>query len=358
MFTYVCQRQPYAIRFETDDRVPSGYRGSMTVQSLRTRSQHLLWPILAVALVASWSSGFVGIRYASENADVMLVLFWRTLMSGLILLPFALAIGPRIKGRALIQQMIFGIAMMFLYLGGFALAIGQRVPTGLVALISDLVPLAIAVLSQPVLRHRLTGKQWAGTALGVIGVFVASVDSISLGTAPIWAYTLTIGSMLAFALATVMQQRLGTIHMPIHQSLCIQCLTAAILFAACAAWNGGLMPPLDGRFELGIAWLVLFSTFFCYGVYYLSLRLHTAAHVSSVLYLSPPVTMLWAWLMFSEPLSTMMFLGLVVTLFGVWLTTSRQVPHGGASDRSGRDMPSVSTGSAPEFEQKTCRSTA
>ncbi|TGV73515.1 EamA/RhaT family transporter, partial [Mesorhizobium sp. M2D.F.Ca.ET.145.01.1.1] len=92
----------------------------------------MAWPLLAAALVVSWSSGFVGIRYASESADVMLVLFWRTLMSGLVLLPFALMVGPRIGAGALMRQMAFGVAMMFLYLGGFALAIGQRVPTGLV----------------------------------------------------------------------------------------------------------------------------------------------------------------------------------------------------------------------------------
>lgn len=290
---------------------------------LQTKTHRLAWPIMATALVVSWSSGFVGIRYASENADVMLVLFWRTLMSGLILLPFALLIGARISGRALIQQMALGVAMMFLYLGGFALAIGQRVPTGLVALISDLVPLAIAALSQPVLGHRLTRRQWIGTSLGVTGVLIVSLDSLTLGTAPAWAYLLTVASMMVLALATVVQKRMGTINMPIHQSLCIQCLTAAILFAACAEWNGGLMPPLDARFGFGTAWLVLFSTFFCYGTYYASLRIYTASQVSSVIYLSPPVTMLWGWSMFGEPLSTAMFLGLAVTLFGVWFTSSR-----------------------------------
>ena len=289
----------------------------------QTKIHRLVWPTMATALVVSWSSGFVGIRYASENADVMLVLFWRTLMSGLILLPFALLIGPRISARAVVQQMVFGVATMFLYLGGFALAIGQRVPTGLVALISDLVPLAIAVLSQPVLGHRLTGRQWIGTALGVTGVLIVSLDSLSLGTAPAWAYLLTVASMMVLALATVVQKRMGTINMPIHQSLCIQCLTAAVLFAACAGWNGGLMPPLDARFGFGIAWLVLFSTFFCYGVYYGSLRLYSATQVSSVIYLSPPVTMLWAWAIFGERLTTAMFLGLAVTLVGVWLTSSR-----------------------------------
>jgi drug/metabolite transporter (DMT)-like permease len=289
----------------------------------QNKTHPLVWPIVAAALVVSWSSGFVGIRYASENADVMLVLFWRTLLSGFILLPFALLIGSNIGARALTQQMVFGVATMFLYLGGFALAIGQRVPTGLVALISDLVPLAIAALSQPILGHRLTARQWTGTALGVTGVVIVSLDSLSLGTAPVWAYVVTVASMMVFALATVVQKRIGTINMPIHQSLCIQCLTAAILFALCAEWNGGLTPPLDGRFQFGMAWLVLFSTFFCYGVYYMSLRHYSAAQVSSAVYLSPPVTMLWAWLIFGEPLSTAMFLGLAVTLFGVWLTSSR-----------------------------------
>ncbi|MBE1707415.1 MULTISPECIES: DMT family transporter [Mesorhizobium] len=288
---------------------------------LHAKAHRLVWPMMATALVVSWSSGFVGIRYASENADVMQVLFWRTLMSGLILLPFALLIGPRISARALVQQMVFGVAMMFLYLGGFALAIGQRVPTGLVALISDLVPLAIAALSQPVLGHRLTGRQWIGTALGVTGVLIVSLDGLSLGTAPAWAYFLTVASMMVLALATLVQKRMGTINMPIYQSLCIQCLTAAVLFAACAEWNGGLMPPLDARFGFGIAWLVLFSTFFCYSTYYASLRLYTASQVSSVIYLSPPVTMLWGWSMFGEPLSKAMLAGLAVTLFGVWFTS-------------------------------------
>jgi len=56
----------------------------------------MLWPVLATLLIIGWSSGFVGIRYASQEASVMLLLFWRTLISGMILLPFALAIGPRI----------------------------------------------------------------------------------------------------------------------------------------------------------------------------------------------------------------------------------------------------------------------
>ncbi|MFT4003628.1 MAG: DMT family transporter [Rhizobium sp.] len=283
--------------------------------------RRFLWPLMAALLIFGWSSGFVGIRYASQEASVMLVLFWRTLLSGLILLPFALAFGPRLRMRAIAEQMLFGVMSVFLYLGGFALAIEQRVPTGLVALISDLLPLAIAALSQPVLGERLSGRQWLGTAIAVAGVLIVSLDSLSFGAAPIWAYGLTVGSMLVFAFASVLHKRRRTRHMPVHQSLCIHTLTASVLFGACAMMQGDLAPPLTRGFAIGMVWLVLIATFAAYSIYYTSLRLFPVAQVSAAIYLSPPVTMLWAWTLFSEPLTTAMFVGLGVTLVGVWLTS-------------------------------------
>lgn len=281
----------------------------------------LLWPLMATLLVIGWSSGFVGIRYASEEASVLLVLFWRTLLSGLILLPFALTIGPRLRLRGVVEQMLFGVMSVFLYLGGFALAIEQRVPTGLVALISDLLPLAIAVLSQPVLGEKVTARQWLGTAIAVAGVLVVSLDSLSLGTAPLWAYGLTVGSMLIFAFASVLHKRRPALRMPVHQSLCIHTLTGAMLFGLCAAFQGSILPPMTRDFAIGMVWLILIATFAAYSVYYTSLRLFPVAKVSAAIYLSPPVTMLWAWALFSEPLTPVMFIGLGVTLVGVWMTS-------------------------------------
>lgn len=297
----------------------------MTDLAPSTPTRHpFLWPAMAALLVIGWSSGFVGIRYANEEAGIALLLFWRTLLSGLILLPFALAFGPRLRLRAVLAQMGFGVMAVFLYLGGFALAIGQRVPTGLVALISDLLPLAIAALSQPVLGERLGPRQWLGTAIAVAGVLVVSFDSLRIGTAPVWAYGVTVGSMLVFAAASVLHRRQRASHMPVHQSLCIHTLTGAALFGLCAwAAEGSLAPPLTRNFAIGMAWLVLIATFATYSVYYTALRLFPAAKVSAAIYLSPPVTMLWSWALFAEPLTAAMFAGLAVTLAGVWLTSRR-----------------------------------
>lgn len=286
------------------------------------RPSPLLFLTLATALVICWSSGFVGIRFTTDSATVPQILFGRSLLSGLCLLPLALMRGPRITPRAVLEQGAYAFLGMFLYLGGFALAIGEGVPTGLVALMADLVPLGIAVLSAPLLAQPLSPQQWLGTAVALGGVLLVSADALSLGTAPAHAYALPILGMLAFALSTVMQERRAALPLSIPQRLCLQCLWAAAMFAPVAATTGGLFPPLTLDYAMGMAWLVILATYGGWLIYYLFLRLYPPAMVSATVYLSPPVTMLWAWTLFHEPLTLAMALGLAVTLGGVALVAT------------------------------------
>lgn len=277
------------------------------------------FPLLSALLVLTWSTGFLGVRATSEEASILTILFWRSLLSGLILLPFALTLGPRLDRRAVAEQAGFGALGMFLYLGGFSLAIGQGVPTGLVALITDMLPLAVALLSGPILGQRLSPRHWLGMAVGVAGVALVSAEGVRLGDAPFWALVLPVLGTTAFALSAVLQRRLRPASVAVHQSVCLQCLTAAGLFALTALPFGGVTPPLTASFGAGIAWLVLFATFGGYGTYYLCLSRWPAARVTAVLYLSPPVTMTAAHLAFAEPLSPLMMAGTAVTLAGVAL---------------------------------------
>lgn len=280
--------------------------------------------LLEGALVVCWSSGFVGVRFAVDHAPVFLILLWRSLTSGLILLPFALLIGPRLRLNEVLAQMAIGALAMSGYLAGFAVAIGHDVPTGLVALIADMLPLVVAMLSMPILGEIITRGQWLGFAIGFLGVMIASAGALQVGNAPVWAYGLPALGMLSLALATLLQKRTIKPTLPIHQSLCIQCLSAAAIFAV-FAWNeGGVLPVMNLGFATGILWLVVLATFGGYGLYYICLRKSSPARVSSVLYLSPPVTMLWAWVMFGEPLSWAMVAGLIVSLIGIMVAAKSQ----------------------------------
>ena len=76
-------------------------------------------------------------------------------------------------------------------------------------------------------------------------------------------------------------------------------------------------------YALGMAWLVVFATYGGWLIYYLMLRLYPPAVVSATIYLSPPLTMVWAWALWAEPLTLTMCLGLVITLLGVALVAMR-----------------------------------
>ncbi|SOC06997.1 DMT family transporter [Rhodobacter maris] len=159
------------------------------------------------------------------------------------------------------------------------------------------------------LGERLSAWQWLGTGIAVAGVLLVSVDSLTFGAAPLWAYGVTLGAM------------------PVHQSLCIHSLTGAALFGLSALWIGdGLALPMTRSFVPGMVWLVFIATFLAYSVYYTALRLYPAAKVSAAIYLSPRVTMLWARALFDDPLSMVMALGLGVTRIGVFLTARRERP--------------------------------
>lgn len=126
---------------------------------------------------------------------------------------------------------------------------------------ADLVPLAIAALSAPVLGQPLTTRQWFGMALGTAGVLVDSADALSLGTDPLWTYALPMAGMLAFALSMLMHERSAGHDLPILHRLCPQCLLAGLMFAPFAHLSGGLAPPPNADFAFGILWLVLLATY-------------------------------------------------------------------------------------------------
>jgi drug/metabolite transporter (DMT)-like permease len=282
---------------------------------------------IEAALVISWSAGFVGVRFAIDHAPIFLILLWRSVVSGLLLLPFALTIGPPLSLKIVFPQMLFGALAMSGYLAGFALAISFGVPTGLVALIADMLPLAVAILSWPVLGQALTWRQWLGSIIGFAGVLIASGQSLALGNVPLWAYSLPVFGMLSLALATLLQKRSRTSSaMPVHQSLCIQCLSASAIFAVFAWHEGSVLPVLNKGFIGGILWLVFLATFGAWSLYYIALRKSSPARVTAVLYLSPPVTMIWAWMMFGESLSWAMAAGLIVSLVGIVIVAKARKP--------------------------------
>jgi drug/metabolite transporter (DMT)-like permease len=276
-------------------------------------------PLLELGMLLTWSSGFIGARFSIDYAPPLLVVFWRCVVVSLVLLPFVLNALRKASWPALLHNAGIGLLAMAGYLYGVVQGIGLGVPAGLAALLADVLPLGMAVLTATVLRQRLNRGVWSGLVIGVIGVVLVAHDALAWGNAPIWAYALPLLGMLSLAVATLWQKRLpAETALGLLPNLWLQCFVSAFAFALLAGARHSLWPLPTAGFALSVGWTASLSTLGGYGLYWLCLKRSTPTRVASVLYLSPAVTLLWAWAMFGEPLSWLMLLGTLVCGFGVW----------------------------------------
>ncbi len=306
---------------------------SMNCPSLPKPAWHWLipLPLLEAALLLTWSSGFIGARFSIDYAPALLVVFWRCVVVTLVLLPFVARALRRTSPIVLLKNAGIGLLAMAGYLAGITQGIALGVPAGLAALVADLLPMGLALLAAGVLRQRLAWQVWAGLFIGLLGVMLVTQGALAWGNAPWWAYGLPLLGMFSLAVATLWQK-----YLPLAQSLgllpnlWLQCCVSGLAFALVEAAHGSLAPIPSTGFALSVLWTAGLSTMGGYGLYWLCLRRATATRVASVLYLSPPITMLWAWAMFNEPLSWQMVSGMAVSGIGIWLvvgTEARQARH-------------------------------
>lgn len=297
----------------------------------------MTWPyapvlLLEAGLVMAWSSGFIGAKLAADTPSVFLVLFWRFVVVALLLAPFVLRSWRQGLGRRQIAlQALLGALAMFAYLACGIKSIDLGVPAGTAALISSLQPLVTAALVGPVLGEAVRRRQWVGLVIGFAGLILAVGGA--LGDAPLWAYGLGLLGMASLVAATLLAKAQAQApSIPLLPALGIQSAVTAALFAPLAALEGGITPLADAGFVGAVAWFVLFSTVGGYGLYWLCLRRSTATRVGSLIYLTPPVTMVWAWAMFGEPLALAAVTGFVLCLAGVGLAHEAKasaMPSGG-----------------------------
>lgn len=269
-------------------------------------------------LVVAWSSGFVGARFSIDYTSAFLVVFWRCVLVTVIFFPFVIKQLRHTSIATIALNAGIGLLAMAGYLAGVVKGIELGVSAGLAALMADLLPIGTALLALIFMRQKPANVVWLGLLLGVGGVLMVSWSSLSWKAVPLWAYALPLLGMLSLAGATLLQKKFQpSTPLNLTTTLWLQSAASSVAFAVVAGTQGPLLPEISRGFVLSVLWTGLFSTFGGYGLYWFCLQRTSAVRVTSVLFLSPPVTLLWAWAMFGEPLSWTMLAGMAVSLLGI-----------------------------------------
>ena len=296
--------------------------------------------VLAAGLVVLWSSGFIGAKLGTQNGDAYSMLMWRFLIATALLLGWAWLRRRhrrRLSARQIGVQAGIGLLAQGVYLLGAVKAVELGVATGTAALIAALQPIAAGALAGPVLGEHVRPWQWLGLVLGLGGVTLVVGGELDAGhgVAPL-AYALPVLGMGGLVAATLLERRIGA-HVGVADTLTIHCATSATLFTVLATATGAAAPPDDPAFWPAVAWTIVLSTLGGYAFYWLNLERGGVTRVSSLIYLTPPTTMVWGMLMFGETVAATAVAGLGVCLAAVAIV---------------RLQPSAARSAAPSQRQK------
>ena len=276
-------------------------------------------PLLFVLL---WSTGFIGAKFGLPYAQPLTFLSWRfiaviILMLGLVLI--MRAPWPSTRKSAL-HIGVTGLLVHGVYLGGVFMAIAHGLPSGIAALVVGLQPLITALAAGVWLGEKVRPAQWAGLALGFVGVALVVLDKVAAvpGDA-LWAMLLpAFVALLGITAGTLYQKRFCPVF-DLRTGSVIQYLPCLLLLAPLAYFTESTQVVWSGEFVFALAWLVLVLSLGAVTLLNVMIRNGSAVNVASLFYLTPAMTALIAWAVFGETLSYLALIGMAIAATGVWL---------------------------------------
>lgn len=283
--------------------------------------------LLSFLFVFLWNSGFIGAEYILPYTGPFTLLFVRYLMLFLVLFMYLMIRGRLLwPGRRVVWvNMLVGVLAHAGWLSCVLIALNNKVPAGIVALIVALQPLATGAFSGLVVGEKTSLKSWIGLIIAFSGVLITVVyrmdfemDSADLG------YLVPFGSVFAMTVAVLIQrkQELKSDEgkLPMDLTLFYQSLASTLALSFPAFFLEKLMVQWNMNFILAMTWLIFGVSFGAYVLMWILLKRIDAVKLSGLFYLGPPVTMLMAWLAFGDVLKLIDIVGLLIVLSGVLLT--------------------------------------
>jgi drug/metabolite transporter (DMT)-like permease len=272
-----------------------------------------------VLFVLLWSTGFIGARYGLPYIEPLTFLAVR--MAFVVLVMAAIAIIGRARvpnAREVQHALVAGSLVHGLYLGGVFTAISQGVPAGISALIPGLQPILTSTIANRFMGERVTGMQWFGLVLGLLGVVLVMHDREIILAGSLLGWIASFLSLIGITLGTLYQKRYcGAIDW--RTGNLVQYIGAAVLFALGAFAFETREIHWSGELIFALAWLVLVLSIAAVGLMYWLIRRSAATGFASLFYLVPAVTALFAFLLFGERLDGVSIFGMAICAGGVVL---------------------------------------
>lgn len=279
---------------------------------------------LATAMVL-WSGTFIAMRVGLTAFHPVLLIFFRMLVSALLLLPLMRGWGrsaPYRKGDwRIILLMVLAEPCLYFMCEAYALRYTTASQAGVVI---ALLPLLVGVSAFFILKERLGKKTWAGFFLAVGGVIVLTLSGEDTASAPnaLLGNTLEFLAMLMACVYTLCVRKL--VGYPPFFITGLQACGGVVFFGLVCLLFGARLPEALPDFEPLLALFFLsFSTIVAYGLYNLGIARLGAGPAAAWSNLIPALTLIMGIVFLDERLTLMQSLAVLPILAGVVLSQMR-----------------------------------
>ncbi|MFF7653356.1 DMT family transporter [Streptomyces sp. NPDC007983] len=287
------------------------------------------WPAVAAAAVTVvlWASAFVSIRSAGSAYSPGALALGRLLAGSVALSAISLIrrVGwpPRAAwpGIACSGFLWFGVYMM-------ALNWGERlVDAGTAAMVVNIGPILIALLSAKLLGEGLPRPLLWGMAVSFCGAVVVGVSMSGSGGASVLGVLLCVVAAVSYA-SGVVSQKPALRHGGALQVTTFGCLIGTV---TCLPFAGTLVSeaaraPLSAT--LNMVYLGLFPTALAFTTWAFALARTTAGRMGATTYVVPALVVLMSWLALDEVPGALTLAGGALCLAGVGVARRRPRPAG------------------------------
>jgi drug/metabolite transporter (DMT)-like permease len=271
--------------------------------------------------IVIWSSGFVVARYTFADADALYFLSIRLLLATLILFILTIALKQpiRLSRSDLLASLAIGIALHGLYLVGVWYAIELGAPSGLSSVITSMQPIIVSLLAVRLLGEPLTRRQLGGLIFGLTGVVLVVLPKLSKsGGFTTESLTFLFIALAGSTIATLLQKKIGH-SIPLMIGTTYQFAITGIGLLVISLARGRTRFEITPTTMWTMAWAVLVTSLAAVLLLLWLLNRGSAAKVSSLLYLVPPMAVFQAYILFGEKINAQAIIGIAMTVLGVAL---------------------------------------
>ncbi|MBL9053330.1 MAG: DMT family transporter, partial [Tabrizicola sp.] len=160
--------------------------------------------------------------------------------------------------------------------------------------------------------------RWLGLAFGLLGAVTVILARSGIQAEPVIGVLLAVGGLLGITAATLYEKRFGATHHPVPANI-IQYAVGAV-FTLPLAWG---VEGLDADWTPALwgvmAYLVIGNSLVAISLLLAMIRAGEVSRVSSLFYLVPPLSALFAWPLLGEAMPPLAWAGMGLAGFGVML---------------------------------------